>query len=146
MASTSRSDLFAWLVDLAAAATAATAAALCLLWLGRAGAAPLAGGGVLLCGFSLLRTVKPEPRRFRLPDIALPCWTDVLGPAEPLLLDRPLADNVHPLRRPANGERALKANPEASRAGVAEENVVLLSTDASAALRRSLGELRRSLA
>lgn len=143
MTGSARTELLTWLIDLAAAAVASGAAALCLVWLGQATAAPLAGGGVLLLSFSLLRAVPPEPGRYRLPVLELPRWTEVLAP-EPLLPDRLVSGNVH-LLQPRRGGPEL-VNGEQALAGSGEDNVVLLSADASAALRRSLAELRRSLA
>ncbi len=143
MTASVRIELLTWLIDLAAAVVASAAVAVCLVWLGQGAAAPLAAGGVLLLGFALLRAVRPEPSRYPLPPIELPTWSEVLAP-EPVVRDGPVSGNVH-LLRPRQTEHGTLCSGEAL-AGSEDDNVVLLSADASAALRRSLAELRRSLA
>lgn len=121
--------------------------ALCLAWLDRPVPGMIAGTGGLLLGLSILQTIRPEPRRFRLPAFELPQWEEVLSSGEPQVLEQTLTGNVYRLRptpAPAAGEQGREQQDLDETAP--DDNVVLLSADASAALREALAELRRSIA
>lgn len=141
-----RSELLAWLIDCAAAAALGAAVVVSLAWWGRPLAGMMAGVGVMLLSLSLLQAIRPEPKRFRLPLLDLPEWDSILTSDEPAGLEQPVGGNVHWLRPsppPTMSEQG-RGRPN-RRAGKMDDNVVLLSADASAALRNSLAELRRSL-
>ena len=154
------SGLGAWLIDLAAAMVVGSAVALCLVLLGKPMPAVAAGAGMLLLSFSALQCVRPEPARYRLPSFDIPDWSDVLAEdvleltePEPLLLEdiAPMADRgvirMFPMAPiPTPGELKQRIDAHLGGAGPREDdNVVLLSPDASAALRNALAELKRSL-
>ena len=154
-------SLLAWLIDLAAAALAGAAVGLCIVLLDQPMAAVPAGAGMLLLSFSALQRLRPEPGRYRLPAFELPAWDDVLRDdtfelteVEPLLLDQPVPQaegrgviRLFPMTPlPTAGE--LKQRIDAhlgARQPHDDDNVVLLSPDATAALRSALAELKRSL-
>jgi len=156
-------SLRAWLIDLVAAIAAASAVALCLVLLGQEAAALPGGAGSLLLCFSALQCVPPEAGRFRLRAFAVPEWSEVLmeeaeKPAElePLLLDQvadaPRSGVVRlfpatPL--PTAGELKQRIDAHLARDlqpdPTDDDNVVLLSADATAALRSALAELKRAI-
>lgn len=142
--------LAAWLIDLAAAAIAGVAVAACLVLLGKPLSALPGGAGALLLCFSALQCVRPEAGRYRLPTLQLPAWDDVFAEDELELTNR--AEETGVIRMfpmtpiPTAGE--LQRRIDAHLGGQLlhdDENVVLLSPDASAALRNALAELKRSL-
>jgi hypothetical protein len=163
-------ELIGWSIDGMAAGLLGIAAGACLLLLGLAGAAVVVGPLLGIAALAVLRQVRPEPRRFRLPDFALDPvelgapkvepeldlleLTDALAP-EPLeledRLDEPATDSrvvqlFAPRPLPTPGELARRIE---SHLGGGEERggkVLELEVDASAALREALGELRQSLA
>ena len=156
-------DRIGWLADGLAAAVLAAAVGTCLLLLGAPQAGVVASAISGLLALAMLRQVKPESRRFRLPAFALPEridgvleLTEVAEP-EPLLLedrlDAPPADSrvvqlFAARSMPTPGElrqriEAHLASPERPAPG---GTVLELEVDAAAALRQALGELRRSLA
>lgn len=134
------------MVDCAAAVALGAAVAVSMAWWGQPLAGMMAGAGVMLLSLSLLQAIRPEPKRFRLPPLDLPEWNSILISDEPIRLEQPVGGNVHRLQPsppPAMSEQG-RGRPN-RRAGEVDGNVVLLSADASAALRNSLAELRRSL-
>ena len=168
-------DLIGWLADGAAAGIlgAALGASLLLLGFPLAGVGAAATGGLAALG--LLRQVKPEPRRFRLPAFELPQpvvaepesepapdileLTMVADPEvepEPLELEDRIepapADSrvvqlfaARPLPTPGELRQRIEAHLEV-RAERPAAPVLELEVDAAAALRQALGDLRRSLA
>ena len=156
-----KASLLAWVIDLAAAAVAGAAVAFCLVLLGKPVPAIPASAGMLLLSFGALQCVRPEAGRYRLPPIALPAWDDVftdemleLTEVAPLLLNDPVPAveesgdiRLFPMTPlPTAGE--LKKRIDAhlvARQADDDDNIVLLSPDASAALRNALAELKRSL-
>ncbi|WP_029940594.1 hypothetical protein [Sphingomonas astaxanthinifaciens] len=164
-------DLIGWLADGAAAGIlgAALGASLLLLGFPLAGVGTAAAGG--LAALALLRQVKPEARRFRLPAFELPQplvdapdileLTDIaeeVAPAEPEPLE--LEDRIEPapaesrvvqlfaarpLPTPGELRQRIEAHLEV-RAERPAAPVLELEVDAAAALRQALGDLRRSLA
>lgn len=152
--------LWAWLIDLAAAAVAGAAVALCLVLLNKPLPAIPAGVGMLLLSFSALQCVRPEAPRYRLPELRPPEWQEVfaqdlreLTAPEPLPIESAAPPQGGGVIRmfpmtpiPTAGE--LKQRIDAHLRGTPRHddgNVVLLSPDASAALRNALAELKRSL-
>jgi hypothetical protein len=115
---------------------------------------------MLLLSFAALRAVGSAPR-YRLPPFALPDWSEVLVPALedlPTLVlgvsvrEFPEDSNVvrlHPSRMlPTPGQLRHRIEAHLGGSGPApdyEDNVALLSPDASAALKAALAELRRAL-
>jgi hypothetical protein len=156
-----------WTLDGVAAAVLGAAVGTCLLLLGQPQAGVIAAAVTGMAALAGLRQVRPEPRRFRLPDFALPgsglgqdgdeLLLTELAEAEPLLLDDPLeaapADSrvvqlfaVRPLPTPGELQQRIAAHL-AMPGRPAEGGTVLdLEVDAAAALRQSLNELRASLA
>ncbi|GAA4015714.1 hypothetical protein GCM10022280_13130 [Sphingomonas swuensis] len=162
-------DWIGWMADGVAAGLLGAAVGTCLLLLGGSGGAVIAAAASGVAALMLLRQVKPEPRRFRLPafdqpdivveqvpaDILELC--DAVGAEEALLLDDPLDDLpgdsrvvqlFAPRALPTPGElRArIEAHLQEDRRPGGADNVLDLEVDAAAALRQALGELRRSLA
>nr|WP_314444656.1 hypothetical protein [uncultured Sphingomonas sp.] len=160
-------ELIGWSVDGIAAGLLGIAAGACLLLLGMAREGVVAASVSGLGALALLRQVRPEPRRFRLPELVLPPVE--FGPPEPAvvelteaLADEPLelddrlpepAEHSRvvqlfaPRALPTPGELAQRIEHHLGQGG--EErggNVLSLEVDAAAALRQALGELRRSLA
>ena len=149
--------LGAWLIDLAAAAIAGAAVALCLTLTGMSSAAMAAGAGCFLLSFSGLQCVAPGAARYRLPSFATPGWdgvldADVLELAE--LAPEEMMENrgsgvvrlfpMTPL--PTAGELKQRIDAHLARSRSADDdNVVLLSADATAALRSALAELKRAI-
>lgn len=159
-------ELIGWSIDGVAAGLLGAAVGACLLLLGLAGAAVVAGPAAGLVALAGLRQVRPEPRRFRLPNFALDGFkeqapdmlelTEALPP-EPLELEDRLPDPAEDSRvvqlfaaRPLPTPGELARRIEDHLGGSAEESrggkVLELEVDAAAALRQALGELRRSLA
>jgi hypothetical protein len=158
-------DVVGWATDGVASAILSAAVGTCLLLLGQPQAGVLAAAVTGLLALAALRQVQPEPRRFKLPAIAIaerPPEADVLlltevAEAEPLLLDDPLeeagADSrvvqlfaARPLPTPGELHQRIAAHLAAPQRPANGANVIDLDVDASAALRQALGELRRSLA
>lgn len=154
------SGIAAWLIDVSAALLFAAAAAFVGQSLLNPAAAAVGGSAGFAMALLFLRSVAPEPRRFRLPAFEPVEWDepgefgDCAEPAElePLLLEDALTleqDSrvvrlfaTPPL--PSPGE--LKARIDAHLSGKdAPAEVVRLPVDASAALRDALADLRRSL-
>lgn len=156
-------ELIGWSIDGVAAGLLGAAIGACLLMVGFMTEAVVASSGAGMAALAVLRQVRPEPRRFRLPAFALEkVEFDVLelsdvAPAEPLELEDalPAADEdsrvvqlFAPRNLPTPGELAqrienhLGGGADGGRGG----KVLELEVDASAALRQALGELRRSLA
>ena len=158
-------ELIGWSIDGVAAAVLGAAAGACLLLLGMAREGVVAASAVGLLTLAVLRQIRPEPRRFRLPAFALVEaagdggaeileLTDV-APAPLELVDalpEPQQESrvvqlFAPRALPTPGELARRI--EHHLGGQAEEQggtVLELEVDAAAALRQALGELRRSLA
>jgi hypothetical protein len=159
-------ELIGWSIDGVAAGLLGAAVGACLLLLGLAGVGVVAGPAAGLVALAALRQVRPEPRRFRLPDFALELGqeqepdvlelTEVVAP-EPLELEDRLPEPAEDSRvvqlfaaRPLPTPGELARRIEDHLGGGAEESrggkVLELEVDAAAALRQALGELRRSLA
>lgn len=168
MSDNSQDGRTAWLMDGAAAAIFGGAAGWCgsLLW--GPPAAVVVGMAALLIVMAGLRSVRPEPRRYRLPEFSASEWTaepagDVLEltDQEPLLLQDPLPEPEHDSRvvqlfprqpLPTAGELKaridahLERQPRHPLSPETDGEVVPLQADASAALRAAIADLRRSLA
>jgi hypothetical protein len=159
-------DWVGWTADGLAAAILAAAVGTCLLLLGEAQAAVIAASSTGMLALAALRQVKPEPRRFRLPDftVAAPdeggkdalLLTEVAEP-EALLLDDPLVEAesdsrvvqlfaARALPTPGELQQRIEAHLAAPQRPAEAGSVIELEVDAAAALRQALGELRRSLA
>jgi hypothetical protein len=160
-------DHLGWTLDGMAAAALGAAAGTCLLLLGWPQAGVGAAASLGLVALAGLRLIKPEPRRFRLPAFDLPepestpateelLLTELAGP-EPLLLDDPLEEAApdsrvvqlfaaRPLPTPGELQQRIAAHLSTVRAPAEGGALQTLDVDASAALRQSLSELRRSLA
>jgi hypothetical protein len=158
-------DVIGWAADGLAAAIMSAAVGTCLLLVGEPQAGVLAASVLGLLTLTGLRQVKPEPRRFRLPDFAVGSpqaahdvllLTDVAEP-EPLLLDDPLIEAPldsrvvqlfanRPLPTPGELQQRIAAHLAAPDRPAEANGVHDLEVDAAAALRHALGELRRSLA
>jgi hypothetical protein len=161
-------DRLGWAVDGTAAGLFGLAAGFSLLLLGMAGAGVVAGVAASLATLAGLRSVRPEPRRFRLPAFVIAqgeAETEVLeltevAPEEPLLLDDPLPQPVEdsrvvqlfaarPLPTPGELQQRIAAHlgkAEDREVPAGSATVLDLEVDAAAALRQSLRELRASLA
>ena len=169
-----RDDHAGWIADGLAAGILGAAVGTCLLWLGHAQWGVLSGSSTVLAALIVLRSVSPEPRRFKLPTFeaaAVPAevpevlelterWQPVvatlLEPAsEPLILedrlDEPDPDSrvvqlfaARPL--PTPGELRDRIEAHLAPRQTDTPRPPLREVDASAALREALGELRRSLA
>lgn len=160
-------DVVGWLADGVAAGVLGVAVGLCLLLLGEPQSGVIAAAGLGLLGLAVLRQVKPEPRRFRLPAIEVPpldvqapeAVLDLAPEAEPeaLLLDDSLevvsADSrvvqlFAPRALPTPGElqQRIQAHLSTARPKPETGTVLELEVDAAAALRQALGDLRRNLA
>jgi hypothetical protein len=157
-------DVVGWTTDGLAAAVLGAAVGTSLLLLGQAQAGVIVAAGVGMLALAALRQIKPEPRRFRLPDFAVAApggedvllLTDVAEP-EPLLLDDPLEEAAgdsrvvqlfaaRPLPTPGELQQRIAAHLAAPERLSEAGSVHDLEVDATAALRQALGELRRSLA
>ena len=161
-------ELIGWSIDGLAAGLFGAALGACLLMLGMAQEAVMAGPVAGLVVLGGLRKVRPEARRFRMRAFSLDGFeaeqaadevlelSDALEP-EPLELQDVLPEATEdsrvvqlfaPRSLPTPGELArriedhLGQGAEESRGG----KVLELEVDAAAALRQALGELRRSLA
>lgn len=162
-------ELAGWTLDGVAAALLGAAVGTCLLLLGQPQAGVAAAAFIGLAALAGLRQVRPEPRRFRLPDFGLAdgafeasehpeeLLLEELAEAEPLLLDDALeeagADSrvvqlfaVRPLPTPGELQQRIAAHLAGPGRPVEGGNVLDLEVDAAAALRQSLNELRASLA
>lgn len=159
-------ELIGWSIDGLAAGLLGIAAGACLLLLGMPREAVIVASMSGLAALALLRQIRPEPRRFRLPDFSLqpvdfseaPNTLELTGKLadEPLELHDQLAEPAEhsrvvqlfaPRPLPTPGELARRIEHHLGNGG--EErggNVLTLEVDAAAALRQALGDLRRSLA
>lgn len=158
--------MLGWSLDGLAAGLLGAAVGASALLLGQGMPGVVAAAAVSLAALALLRQVRPEPRRFRLPAFALPAvpveaidvldLTDVAEDEEAMLLEdrlEPAPEDsrvvqlfaARPLPTPGELRQRIEAHlgerPE-SRGGT----VLELEVDATAALRQALGDLRRSLA
>lgn len=156
-------DIIGWTADGLAAGVLGAALGTCLLLFGL----PQAAVGAAACGtlvvLVVLRQVKPEPRRFRLPAFAVDVedsdddvleLTQLADSDEALLLEDRLQEPAQdsrvvqlfaPRALPTPGElnRRIEAHLASPRASA---EIDMLHPDAPAALRQALGDLRRSLA
>jgi hypothetical protein len=158
-------DVVGWATDGLASAILSAAVGTCLLLLGQPQVGVLAASVTGLLALAGLRQVKPEPRRFKLPALAIAehrAEDDVLlltevAEVEPLLLDDPLevaAEDsrvvqlfaARPLPTPGELQQRIAAHLADPQRPANGADVIDLDVDASAALRQALGELRRSLA
>jgi hypothetical protein len=158
-------DRIGWTVDGLAAAILGGAVGACLLLLGAPLAGVIAASASGMVALAALRLVKPEPRRFRLPDFAVEqpavsteelLLTEVAE--DELLLEDRLADAApdsrvvqlfaaSPLPTPGELQQRIAAHlASPPRLATDGGKVLELEVDAAAALRQSLQELRRSLA
>lgn len=160
-------ELVGWSIDGVAAGLLAAASGACLLMLGWPMEGVVAASTIGVCALAMLRQVRPEPRRFHLPDLNLEGVE--YAAAEPDVLElteeaapEPL-DLVDPLPEPEQDSRVVQlfaARPLPTPGELAQRiehhlsghdegrggNVLELEVDAAAALRQALGDLRRSLA
>lgn len=167
-----REDELGWVADGLASAVLGAAIGTCLLLLGQPGAGVAAASVAGLLALATLRRVKPEPRRFRMPDFVpveafAPATADdelllaeiamLEKEAEPLLLDDPLEQAApdsrvvqlfaaRPLPTPGELQQRIAAHLAAPARSADGGKVLDLEVDAAAALRQALGELRRNLA
>ena len=169
-------DMRGWVADGTAAGLLAFALGICLLWLGHPNIGMAAASGCGLVALALLRQVEPEPRRFRLPEFALPdvtlnrfeddfMLTDTASDDVLLLTDRAvpeallLEDRLDPPAAdsrvvalfaarplPTPGELQQRIEAHLTAPTRAGPAASELNVDAAAALRVALGDLRRSLA
>jgi hypothetical protein len=161
-------ELIGWSIDGLAAGLLGMAGGACLLLLGMPREAVVAASALCLGGLAVLRQVRPEARRFRVPAFDLPAVefaasvpVDVLELSEQLaeepleLVDQlPHAPEYSrvvqlfaPRPLPTPGELARRIDHHLEQGGEERGGKVLeLEVDAAAALRQALGDLRRSLA
>lgn len=161
-------ELFGWSIDGVAAGLLGAAIGACVVLLGLMLPAVIAASASCLACLAVLRQIRPEPRRFRLPaftleavgsEAAAPLVLEVAETEaiEPLeledRLDEPATDSrvvqlFAPRPLPTPGELAQRIEHHLGSGGGEERGgtVLEMDVDASAALRHALGELRRSLA
>jgi hypothetical protein len=162
-------ELIGWSIDGLAAGLLGIAAGACLLLIGQPREAVLAASASCLAALAVLRQIRPEARRFRLPAFALQPveftavavepnvidLTEALAP-EPLELsdrlpeaseDSRVVQLFAPRALPTPGELARRIEHHLESGGEERgDKVIELEVDAAAALRQALGDLRRSLA
>lgn len=164
-------DWIGWTADGLAAGILGAAVGTCLLWLGFPQLAIMAASSAVLGGLTLLRWVKPEPRRFRLPAFDTEAafegpqvldLTEVFVPEQAPIGDLAAEDDdalllEDRLEEPEPDSRVVQlfAHRPLPTPGELQQRIEAhlsaprppldLGVDASAALRQALGELRRSL-